>query len=53
MKKYNNPYSINNCVKFTNFFKYIENHDYVITLKILLLYNDIYNIIMKKKLKII
>jgi len=39
IKKHNNPYNINNCIKFTNFFKYIENHD---------LCNYIENIIAKQ-----
>ena len=39
IKKHNNPYNINNCIKFTNFFKHIENHD---------LCNYIENIIAKQ-----
>jgi hypothetical protein len=39
IKKHNSPYSINNGIKFTNFFKYIENHN---------LCNYIENIISKK-----
>jgi hypothetical protein len=39
IKKHNSPYSINNCIRFKNFFKYIENHD---------LCNYIENIIAKQ-----